>query len=439
MGKAVRPGVRARPGVKSFAAPAPTGRTELKALAGRRGQGSETNRARHLLRRFPSRRAVAANARRGPATQAPARPETQQQPVKPRQLRRQRPAPGPPRHGRPEAPPPSAETGGAHTRAACDSAGTRPTRAASARSRSAATDATADATFRHAEGTRAHSKPLPEATPPEEPKQDPRSTVRTGESVEIRPRASKHPPKSRRRTSRSRVRHLHPSRTDPCSAVGSHPLRTLRQRPNLWSTEIIRAGIVRRRGDVAMETPMIVALVAIVILAALVVAWVVVPERGSAPGPQSRFGDEYYRALKKTGDRKPSRGRSWSRAQQRMRTARDSPAFDRRSGPFRRRGGARRGRGFVDRPASARLPDAASLVQDVSARSRLPGRRFRAAGRRPASVNHPRFVENYRAANALAPRLRARRGLHGGPSGDPGALPSPLRGFARGSTSLNSN
>jgi hypothetical protein len=51
-----------------------------------------------------------------------------------------------------------------------------------------------------------------------------------------------------------------------------------------------------------METPMIIAIVAIVLLAALVVAWVVFHNKRSQNLKQ-QFGNEYFRALEQTGSR----------------------------------------------------------------------------------------------------------------------------------------
>jgi hypothetical protein len=147
-----------------------------------------------------------------------------------------------------------------------------------------------------------------------------------------------------------------------------------------------------------METPMIVALVAIVILAALVVAWVVVRNRQRTQDLKSRFGDEYYRALKKTGNRKRAEAELVARTK-RMERLEIHPLSTGDQDRFAERWRSTQA-GFVDRPASA-VADAASLVQDVMRARGYPVGDFE---QRVAdlSVNHPRFVENYRAANALA-------------------------------------
>jgi hypothetical protein len=152
-----------------------------------------------------------------------------------------------------------------------------------------------------------------------------------------------------------------------------------------------------------METSMIVALVALVILAALVIAWVVVRNKRTDE-LKRRFGNEYYRALRKTGSRSRAEAELASRTKRihQLEIRPLSPAdYERFAETWRSTQAA-----FVDRPASA-VSDAAHLVEDVIRARGYPVGDFdqQAAD---LSVDHPRFIENYRQAHALA--LASERG-----------------------------
>ena len=152
-----------------------------------------------------------------------------------------------------------------------------------------------------------------------------------------------------------------------------------------------------------MQTSMIVAIVGIAIVAALVVAWVYFRNKRSQD-LKRQFGNEYYRALDKTGSRSRAEAELVSRAKRvehleiRPLSAGDHDRFAER---WRVTQAA-----FVDRPASA-VSDAAKLVVEVMRARGYPVGDFdqRAAD---LSVDHPRFVENYREAHALA--LASERG-----------------------------
>jgi hypothetical protein len=155
-----------------------------------------------------------------------------------------------------------------------------------------------------------------------------------------------------------------------------------------------------------MDTSMIIAIVAVVILAAVVIVWMVARNKRTQE-LKSRFGNEYYRALKKTGSRSRaeaellSRTKRIARLEIRPLSAND---YDRFMDTWRSTQAA-----FVDRPASA-VSEAAHLVEDVIRARGYPVGDFdqQAAD---LSVDHPRFIENYRQAHALA--LASERGEAG--------------------------
>jgi hypothetical protein len=146
-----------------------------------------------------------------------------------------------------------------------------------------------------------------------------------------------------------------------------------------------------------METSMIVSIVAVVIFAALVVAWVVVRDRRTQD-LKRQFGNEYYRALKTTGSRSRAEAELLSRAKrlERIETHPLSAAdHDRFAESWRSTQAA-----FVDRPAGA-VSDAANLVVEVMRGRGYPVGDFEQQAA-DLSVDHARFVENYREAHALA-------------------------------------
>jgi hypothetical protein len=146
-----------------------------------------------------------------------------------------------------------------------------------------------------------------------------------------------------------------------------------------------------------MEISMIVVVVAVVVLAALGIAWVVVRDKRTKDLIR-QFGNEYFRELEKTGSRTRaeaelvSRTKRLERIEIRPLSAAD---HDRFAESWRSTQAA-----FVDRPASA-VSDAEKLVVEVMRARGYPVGDFdqQAAD---LSVDHSRFVENYREAHALA-------------------------------------
>jgi hypothetical protein len=196
VGKPFTPGVRARAGVKSFAAPAPTARTELKARP-----GAEARPPKKIERDIAPPVPVAPSGRRerqrGTASQTPPRPEAQARPLTPEAT----PAPvqsePPPRHGRPEAPPPMPRpetptpvpppAPPEHIRPA-------PPRPEPAPQPTPQPTRPPDAKKEHGPAPKPSPEAVPpEATPPEEPKKDAESTVGQPNPTPP-PGASKRPP-----------------------------------------------------------------------------------------------------------------------------------------------------------------------------------------------------------------------------------------------------
>jgi hypothetical protein len=221
VGKPFAPGVRARAGVKSFAAPAPAGRTEMKARP-----GAETRAPKKIERDISPPVPVAPSGRRerprGPTQERPAQPEAAPAPTRseppPRHGRPEAPPPvtpapparpeatpaptrsePPPRHGRPEAPPPM-PTPAPTPRpeaptpvpppAPPERIHPAPPRPEPAPQPTPQPTRPPDAKKEHAPAP----KPSPEATPPEPKKEDPESTVGQP-NPNTPPGASKHPPK----------------------------------------------------------------------------------------------------------------------------------------------------------------------------------------------------------------------------------------------------
>ena len=152
-----------------------------------------------------------------------------------------------------------------------------------------------------------------------------------------------------------------------------------------------------------METWMIVPIVGVSLLIGFVVAWVIVGKRRSK-GLRRRFGTEYDLAVKATG----SKSRAETDLESRTRRVDGLDIHPLSAGDHDRF--AERWRSiqasFVDNPADA-VRDAERLVEEVMRARGYPVGDFdqRAAD---MSVDHPRFVENYREARALA--LASQRG-----------------------------
>jgi len=152
-----------------------------------------------------------------------------------------------------------------------------------------------------------------------------------------------------------------------------------------------------------METWMIVPIVGVSLLIVAAIAWVVIRKKRSE-GLRRRFGTEYDRAVKTSGSRRraeadlASRTRRVERLDIHPLSAGDHDRFAARWRSIQA--------SFVDNPGGA-VSDAATLVEEVMRARGYPVGDFdqRAAD---MSVDHPRFVENYREARDLA--LASQRG-----------------------------
>ena len=152
-----------------------------------------------------------------------------------------------------------------------------------------------------------------------------------------------------------------------------------------------------------METWMIVLIVGVSLLIAFAVTWIVIGKKRSA-GLRRRFGTEYDHAMKTSGSRRRAEADLASRTK---RVAQfdihplSAGDHDRFADRWRSTQAA-----FVDNPAGA-VSDAGKLVEEVMRARGYPTGDFdqRAAD---ISVDHPRFVENYREARDLA--LASQRG-----------------------------
>jgi hypothetical protein len=148
---------------------------------------------------------------------------------------------------------------------------------------------------------------------------------------------------------------------------------------------------------------MIVVIVALALLIASAVAWAVIRNKRSE-GLKLRFGTEYDRALKTTGSRSGAEAELASRTKRvdRLDIRPLSTAdHDRFADRWRSTQAS-----FVDNPAGS-VADAEKLVEEVMRARGYPVGDFdqRAAD---MSVDHPRFVQNYREARDLA--LASQRG-----------------------------
>ena len=146
-----------------------------------------------------------------------------------------------------------------------------------------------------------------------------------------------------------------------------------------------------------METWMIIVIVGALLLIASTVAWVVMRNKRSE-GLKRKFGNEYERALKATGSRNRAEAELTSRAKRvgRLDIHPLSPGDHERFAERWRSTQA----SFVDSPTGA-VSAAETLVEEVMRARGYPVGDFdqRAAD---ISVDHPRFVANYREARELS-------------------------------------
>jgi hypothetical protein len=146
-----------------------------------------------------------------------------------------------------------------------------------------------------------------------------------------------------------------------------------------------------------METWMVVVLVGVLFVIGAAVVWFVVGKKRS-DGLKSRFGSEYDRAVKSSGSRRRGEAELGSRTERvsRLDIHPLSPGdHDRFAERWRSTQAS-----FVDSPGGA-VSAAETLVEEVMRARGYPVGDFdqRAAD---ISVDHPRFVTNYREARDLA-------------------------------------
>jgi hypothetical protein len=156
-----------------------------------------------------------------------------------------------------------------------------------------------------------------------------------------------------------------------------------------------------------MEARDVVLVLAVAILLAAAVAWAVaffVVRRRRSDDLRRHFGTEYDRVLQERGSRSTAEAELLARAR-RVKQLEIHPLS-----PADRERFADRWRvtqaSFVDNPATA-VTQADSLVEEVMRARGYPVADFEARAA-DISVDHPRFVEDYREAHAIA--LAAQRG-----------------------------
>jgi hypothetical protein len=158
---------------------------------------------------------------------------------------------------------------------------------------------------------------------------------------------------------------------------------------------------VEPQQEVLMSTEIVV----ILVLAALAIgagaAWFLLKRRRSASLRRS-FGGEYERTVQETGDRDEAE-RDLEHRRHRVEQLQIRPLPPGEADRYAS-GWQEVQKQFVDAPAGA-VNEADRLVADVMQRRGYPMAEFeqRAAD---LSVNHPRVVENYRAAHRIAERTR---------------------------------
>src|SRR4029453_5445774 len=148
------------------------------------------------------------------------------------------------------------------------------------------------------------------------------------------------------------------------------------------------------RGELAMQTSMIIVIAVVALLAGAAVAWAFMNSKLRSVELKRRFGPEYDRAVDASGSPRRAEAELASRAKrvEKLDIRSLSQAdFDRFSNKWRSVQAF-----FVDNPTPA-AADAETLVQEVMRTRGYPIGDFdqRAAD---ISVDHPRVVENYRAA-----------------------------------------
>lgn len=156
-----------------------------------------------------------------------------------------------------------------------------------------------------------------------------------------------------------------------------------------------------------MDNPTLIAIIVVVAIAIVAVVGLMMYRKRRSDQLRNRFGPEYERTVRETGDRERAeteleqRRRRVERLTIRPLTREDKARYTEAWKAVQAR--------FVDDPKGA-ITDADQLVGDVMSRRGYPMGEFDQRAD-DISVNHPRVVENYRAAHAIA--LRHARGEAG--------------------------
>jgi hypothetical protein len=170
--------------------------------------------------------------------------------------------------------------------------------------------------------------------------------------------------------------------------------------PELVLTSRLAPRLHFANAEVIMSTWEIVALVAIFVVIALAVMLAV--SRRRTRHLRSRFGPEYERTIRVSGDRRRAENELAQR-EKRVERLHIHPISPRHRDQFLeawRKDQAR----FIDDPSGA-VSEADRLVQEVMKHRGYPVVDFERRVE-DVSVDHPHLVENYRAARAIAERNR---------------------------------
>jgi FtsZ-interacting cell division protein ZipA len=149
-----------------------------------------------------------------------------------------------------------------------------------------------------------------------------------------------------------------------------------------------------------MNNPALITIIVVVAIAIIAVVGFMAYRKRRSEQLQSRFGPEYERTVRETGDRARAeaeleqRRRRVERLTIRRLTREDTTRYTEAWNRVQTR--------FVDDPKGA-ITEADRLVGDVMSRRGYPMGEFDQRAE-DISVNHPKVVENYRTAHAIALR-----------------------------------
>jgi hypothetical protein len=147
-----------------------------------------------------------------------------------------------------------------------------------------------------------------------------------------------------------------------------------------------------------MDTEVVVAIVVVLALAALAVAYWAMSQRRRSSRLEERFGPEYERAVS-SGDSKREAERQLEDRQRRVERLRIKDLDPGRRREYQGRWRLVQER-FVDDPKSA-VNEVDTLIRDVMDERGYPVNDFEQQAA-DLSVNHPKVVSNYRAAHSIA-------------------------------------